>query len=86
MSLHATMSPEVRQKISEQKRNSTISSIAIAVISMALIIIILGIIAMTINPMHCSAALASISRASAARRLKNIVFRKAGSKFRRANR
>jgi hypothetical protein len=43
MSLHAELSPEAAERLHRQRRNSTISSIAIALLSVALIITILGV-------------------------------------------
>jgi len=43
MSLHAELSPEVLERLHKQRRNSTISSIAIAVLTVALIALIMGI-------------------------------------------
>jgi len=43
MSLHAQLSPEALERLHKQQRNSTISSIVIAILTVALIILILGI-------------------------------------------
>jgi len=43
MSLHAELSPEVLERLHAQRRNSTISSIAIAILTVALIALIMGI-------------------------------------------
>ncbi|MGE9268416.1 MAG: hypothetical protein ACQKBY_09990, partial [Verrucomicrobiales bacterium] len=46
MSLHAQLSPEAQARLAKQRRNSTISSIIIAILGMALIVVILLIISM----------------------------------------
>ena len=43
MSLHANLSPEALQRIQAQKRNSTISSVVIALLAVVLIALILGV-------------------------------------------
>ncbi|MFZ9937427.1 MAG: prenyltransferase/squalene oxidase repeat-containing protein [Luteolibacter sp.] len=43
MSLHAQLSPEAQARLLRQRRNSTISSIAIAILTVALIALVLGI-------------------------------------------
>ena len=43
MSIHAQLSPEALERLHRQRRNSTISSIAIAILTVALIALALGI-------------------------------------------
>ncbi|MFT5906259.1 MAG: hypothetical protein ACI9E1_001866, partial [Cryomorphaceae bacterium] len=47
MSLHAQLSPEAQAKLDAQKRNSTISSIIIALLICALLVAILFYIALS---------------------------------------
>ncbi|MDB4781835.1 hypothetical protein OAG28_01785, partial [Akkermansiaceae bacterium] len=46
MSLHAQLSPEAQARLQAQRRNSTISSLVIALLVMALVAVILLIISM----------------------------------------
>ncbi|MEN8785795.1 MAG: hypothetical protein ABF379_15635, partial [Akkermansiaceae bacterium] len=49
MSLHAQLSPEAQARIAAQRRNSTLTSVIIALLAMTLIGVILMIIALSTN-------------------------------------